>query len=166
MVHFVVAVIMSLLLSLLTACGSYDFTVNERVVFSPKPLFTDYEIADEALGDCVKQAIIDNQVTSPAQLSVLSCSHAGVVSLAGLGTFTGLSQLKLSSNQIVDLAHLMPLSSLEDLYLDKNQVVDPAPLFELPALRILDLTGNPGLRCPSANALLRVEETRLPKHCG
>jgi Leucine-rich repeat (LRR) protein len=60
----------------------------------------------------------------------------------------------------------MPLSSLEDLYLDKNQVVDPAPLFELPSLRILDLTGNPGLRCPSANALLRVEETRLPKHCG
>ena len=30
MVHFVVAVIMSLLISLLAACGSYDFKVNER----------------------------------------------------------------------------------------------------------------------------------------
>ena len=155
-----------LLTMLLSACNSYDFTVNDRVVFSPKPLFTDYEIADGALSDCVEQAIADAHVTSAAQLAVLNCSHAGVVSLVGLGTFTGLSQLKLSANQIADLSHLQPLSSLEELYLDNNQVVDPSPLFELLSLRVLDLTGNSGLRCPSRNALLRVEETRLPRHCG
>ena len=160
------AVTLSLLTLLLASCGSYDFKVNDRVVFSPKPLFTDYEITDEALSNCVKQAIADNQVSSPAQLSVLNCSHAGVVSLAGLEIFTGLSQLKLSANQIVDLTPLATLSSLEDLYLDQNQVVDSTPLFELLSLRSVDLTGNPGLRCPSAASLLRVEDIRLPKHCG
>ncbi len=151
---------------LLSACNSYDFTVNDRVVFSPKPLFTDYEVADGALSDCVEQAIADAHVSAAAQLSVLNCSHAGVSSLAGLGTFTGIIQLKLSANNIADLSHLEPLSSLENLYLDNNQVVDPTPLFELLSLRVLDLTGNKGLRCPTKNALLRVEETRLPKHCG
>jgi Leucine-rich repeat (LRR) protein len=166
MAQYALAVTLSLLTLFLTSCGSYDLTVNDRVVFSPKPLFTDYEITDEPLSDCVQQAIVDNQVSSPAQLSVLNCSHAGVVSLAGLQTFTGLSQLKLSANQIVDLTPLTPLSSLEDLYLDQNQIVDATPLFELLSLRSVDLTGNPGLRCPGATSMLRVEDIRLPKHCG
>ncbi|MEP1472762.1 MAG: hypothetical protein ABJK20_08480 [Halieaceae bacterium] len=166
MYQFALAVTLSLLTLLLTSCGSYDFTVNDRVVFSPKPLFTDYEITDEALSDCVKQAIVDNQVSSPAQLTVLNCSHAGVVSLAGLEIFTGISQLKLSANQIVELTPLTPLSSLEDLYLDQNQIIDATPLFELLSLRSIDLTGNPALRCPSSASLLRVEDSRLPKHCG
>ena len=155
--------IMTLLL--LTGCGSYDFKVNERVFFTPKTLFTDYEIADTALNDCIKQAIVDNKVSRAAQLSVLNCSHAGIRSLAGIETFTGLSQLKLSSNQFADLSHLVPLSLLEDLYLDNNEIVSPAPLYDLMSLRQVDLSGNSSLLCPTSNALLRVEEVRLPRHC-
>ena len=155
-----------LTLSLLTGCGSYDLKVNERVVFTPKPLFTDYEIADTALNDCVEQAIVDNKITSAPQLLVLNCSHAGIRSLAGIETFTGLNQLKLSSNQFADLSHIAPLSSLEDLYLDNNQIVNPTPLYDLLSLRMVDLNGNSSLRCPTSNALLRVEEVRLPRHCG
>jgi hypothetical protein len=154
-----------LTLLLLTGCGSYDFKVNERVVFTPKPLFTDYEIADTALNDCIKQAIVDNKISSAAQLSVLNCSHAGIGSLAGIETFTGLSQLKLSSNQFADLSHLVPLSSLEDLYLDNNEIVNATPLYDLMSLRQVDLSGNSSLLCPTSNALLRVEEVRLPRHC-
>ncbi|MFT6957642.1 MAG: Leucine-rich repeat (LRR) protein [Halieaceae bacterium] len=155
-----------LILLLLTGCGAYDFTVNERVVFTPKPLFTDYEIADTALNDCIKQAIVDKKITSAAQLSVLNCSHAGISSLAGIETFTGLSQLKLSSNQFADLSHLAPLSSLEDVYLDNNEIINPTPLFDLMLLRQVDLGGNSSLRCPTSSALLRVEQVRLPRHCG
>ncbi len=155
-----------LIVLLIAGCGSYDFTVNERVVFSPKPLFTDYEITDPALGECIKQAIVDNTVTSAAQLSVLNCSHAGIQSLAGIGSFTGLTQLKLSSNEFSDLTHLTPLSSLEDVYLDNNKIENAAPLYDLLSLRLVDLRGNATLRCPASGALLRAEEVRLPRHCA
>jgi Leucine-rich repeat (LRR) protein len=54
---------------------------------------------------------------------------------------------------------------LEELYLDNNQVVDPVPLYQLPALRFLDLSGNPGLQCPTTGAFSRAETVILPQHC-
>ena len=149
----------------LAACGNYDFTVNEKVVYTPRPLFADFEVPDDALRACLEQAITDGRVTAARELSTLNCSHAGIASLEGLGVFTGISRLKLSSNRIRNLGELARLTVLEELFLDDNQVVDPVPLYELPALYRLDLSGNPGLRCPAGGALLRVEQLELPAHC-
>lgn len=151
---------------MLLGCGPYDVKVNDRVVFSPRPLFTGFEIADEALRGCVEQAIIDNRVTAAAELQLLNCSQAGVSDLAGLGTFTGITQLKLSGNRIRNLVELSRLSLLQVLYLDDNAVVDPVPLFDLPALQALDLSGNPALQCPASSAFLKVERLTLPRHCA
>ena len=153
------------LLALLAGCSDFDFKVNERVVFSPRPLLTDVAIADGALLTCVEQAIVDQKVSQPNELTTLNCSHAGISDLQGLEVFTGLQQLKLSSNEIRNLASLMPMSSLSALYLDDNQVVDPVPLYDLLSLRILDLSGNTELQCPGRNALFRLEELKLPDHC-
>lgn len=155
----------ALWLSLLAGCGSYDFTVNDKVVFSPRPLFSDYEIIDAALDACVRQAIADGQVTSAAQLDSLNCSDAGIRDLSGLGVFTGLSRLKLSRNEIRNLMELRTMSSLEELYLDSNRVVDPVPLYDLLSLRMVNLSGNASLQCPSSTALLRARELTLPAHC-
>jgi hypothetical protein len=149
----------------LAACGNYDFTVNEKVVYTPRPLFADFEVPDDALRACLEQAIKDDRVTAASELSALNCSHAGIASLEGLGVFTGISRLKLSSNRIRNLTELARLTVLEELFLDDNQVVDPVPLYELPALYRLDLSGNPDLQCPASGALLRVEHLELPAHC-
>ena len=150
---------------LLAACGSYDFTVNDKVVYTPEPLFSDYEIPDAALQDCIKQAIIDENITSAAELQVLNCSHAGIVQLEGLSTFTALQRVKLSANNITNLAPMTSLSTLEILYLDDNTVVDPVPLYQLTNLQQLDLSGNDTLLCPKRSALILLETLTLPKHC-
>lgn len=154
-----------LFLVLLCGCQNYDFTVNEKVVYSPRPLFSDYEVSDTALGACLEQAIMDGKVTAARELAVLNCAHAGISDLQGLATFTGITHLKLSANQIRNLHDLRALTALQELYLDDNEIVDPVPLYDLPGLRLLDLTGNGALQCPAQGALVTVESLALPEHC-
>lgn len=42
---------------------------------------------------------------------------------------------------------------------------DPRPLYQLADLRFLDLSGNPELKCPDPEALARVRNVVLPRHC-
>ncbi|MEM8560863.1 MAG: hypothetical protein AAGF57_01445 [Pseudomonadota bacterium] len=146
-------------------CSNYDFTVNDRVVYTPEPLFSDFSVADSALRACLNEAINDQKATAASDLSSLSCVQAGVESLAGLSTFTELQSLTLSSNNIVDISPLAALTILQFAYLDNNKIIDAVPLYDLPALQLVDLTANPHLLCPDTGSLLRVDDVRLPKHC-
>lgn len=148
-----------------TGCSNYDLTVNEKVVYTPRPLLADVTIADENLKHCVEQAIADQQVTRPNELTSLTCNGAGVSSVAGLDVFTGLRELALASNQISDLSPLTPLSSLQRLDLSDNQIEDAVPLYQLLSLGTLDLSGNPRLKCPGSSALFQLAELTLPVHC-
>jgi len=163
--HRLISSLGCLLLLLPGACSNYDFTVNERVVYTPDPLFTDFEVPDQPLKECIRRAISANKVTIASELSSLECSSIGIESLAGLATFTEIEQLTLSSNQITDLSELSALTVLQVLYLDNNQVIDAVPLYQLPALTLVDLSANPGLRCPASGSLLRVATVVLPRHC-
>ncbi|MFT4615226.1 MAG: Leucine-rich repeat (LRR) protein [Bacteroidia bacterium] len=150
---------------LLWACQGYDFTVNDKVVYRAAPPFTAYTVPDAALAECLKQAILDQAVTSVGQLATLNCSHAGIVELDGLATFTGLLALRLSSNSVRNLVELTQLVSLEELYLEDNQVIDPIPLLQMSTLRHLDLSGNSALQCPPKESFKKLESLLLPKHC-
>ena len=116
---------------LLWACQGYDFTVNDKVVYRAAPPFVDYTVADAALGECLKQAILDQAVTSAGQLTTLNCSHAGIASLQGIEVFTGLGALRLSSNTIADVQPLARLPALLELYLADNQIENAGPLLQL-----------------------------------
>lgn len=155
-----------LLVAIIAGCGDMDFKVNEKVVYSPRPAFSEFDIPDPALRACVEQAIADNRVTAAAQLRHLNCPDAGIEKLDGLATFTGLTRLDLSRNRIGDLAELGALSTLQVIELAGNAIVDPVPLFELPALQQVDLRGNPALQCPARSAFTTVENLRLPAHCA
>ncbi len=152
-------------LCLLSACENFDYTFNERVVYSPHELFSDFTIADEALRGCVEQTIADGGITAATQLQDLNCSNAGIADLDGLARFNGLLSLRLSSNAVRNLVELESLTSLQELYLDNNAVVDPVPLYQLSALRFVDLSGNPDLQCPASSGLLRAKSVILPRHC-
>jgi Leucine-rich repeat (LRR) protein len=154
-----------LFILLITACGSSDFSVNDRVVYTPDPLFTDFSVPDKALRECLREAINDQKVTSANALSSLSCSDAGIETLAGLSTFTELEKLTLSSNNIVDISELSALTVLQVLYLDNNQIIDAVPLYQLPTLHLVDLSSNPHLLCPASGSLMRVSDVTLPSHC-
>jgi internalin A len=149
----------------LAACENFDYTFNERVVFTTRELFRDFEVADAALHDCITQTIADSGISAAGQLTDLNCSNAGITDLDGLAQFNGLLRLRLSSNAVRNLVELQALVSLRELYLDDNRIVDPVPLYSLPALRFLELSRNPGLQCPASSGLLRVETVVLPAHC-
>lgn len=161
-VHFSVCVTVVLL----AGCATYDFTVNDKLVYSPKALFSDFDTPDTGLSNCLEQAIIDTKITEASALKHLNCSHAGIETLEGLETFTGLIQLKLSVNKIRNLAALVSLVHLQELYLDDNAVVDPVPLYPLATLRTLNLGNNIVLQCPEVAAFADIVSLTLPDHCN
>tara|TARA_R110002110_G_scaffold415561_2_gene650981 strand:+ start:214920 stop:215420 length:501 start_codon:yes stop_codon:yes gene_type:complete len=154
----------AIILVSLTACTNYDFTVNDQLVYTPQPLFSDFEVTDTALRGCLEQTIMDNRVTAAAQLEALDCSNAGIRDLTGIGAFTGLRYLRLSDNLVRNLVELRAMDDLQTLYLDNNAVVDPVPLYGLRSLQVLDLSGNSTLQCPDSSALQGFDVT-LPRHC-
>ena len=149
----------------LGACQAYDVTVNERLVYTPRPLLTDFQVADPALQECLRRAIARYRVSRAPELRELACPDAGITTLAGLGQFTGLQVLDLEDNQLSDIAELRQVLALEELYLAGNPIVDPLPLADLQALHTVDLGNNRALRCPDRQALLRVSSLHLPAHC-
>ncbi len=155
------------LVLVLGSCADYAFKVNERVVYTPAPLFSDYEIPDEALAECVAQHVADLAATTADAVEALNCSHAGVSNLQGLQVFGKLRQLKLSSNRISELQPLADMAALQALYVDDNALETIAPIRELPELEHLDLSGNPALRCEDLGAFrTRVGLVlRPPAHC-
>ena len=48
---------------LLSACQGYDVKVNDKVVYAPKPLFSDFTVPDPGLNSCLEQAINDGVIT-------------------------------------------------------------------------------------------------------
>lgn len=165
MSHHLLSSLVCLLLVLLSACESYDFKVNDKVVYSPHPLFKDFEVPDEALHGCLEQAIADGGISAGTQLSILNCNNAGIEDLDGIASFPGIVVLSLSSNNIRNLVEISTITTLEELYLDDNRIIDPVPLYQLDQLNTIDLSGNPDLQCPDENGFARVETVTLPDHC-
>lgn len=152
----------------LSACGSlkdYDITLNDRVLYTPRPLTVDPAISDPALADCIGQTLADQQLSASTQLQSLICTTAGIQSLAGLDVYPALRRIKLSGNAVEDVSPLDRLTQLQALWLDDNQLVDVGVLAALGSLELLDLEGNPELDCNSARAL-PVASLQLPEHCG
>lgn len=153
------------------ACSSYDVSVNDNVVYSPKPLFSDYALTDSALGNCIKQTIIDQKVTQVSGLKRLRCTHAGITDLSGISRFYDLEELDLSDNTIGNIAPLANLGRLKTLILENNQLIDTAPLLPLIKLTDVRLQGNEGAQCENL-AQLSIDvhanggSIVMPEHCS
>lgn len=150
---------------LCSSCQQYAVTVNERVVYTPRPLLSEIRAEDPALRRCLQHTIESQQISSPAALESLDCPSAGISSLSGIGQFADLRQLNLAHNDIRQLDELRMLESLTTLSLEDNRIEDLAPLYQLHHLAVLDLRGNPRLRCPPAGTLTRLQQLGLPRHC-
>lgn len=148
-------------------CSKYSLTLNDGVVYSPAPLFKDYNITDQNLRNCVAQTIIDREIKSAQQLQRLVCTSAGIESLAGLDTFKQLRQLNLNSNALQDLDSLAGLSKLEILDVSDNSIEDASALLKLLSLKRLNIEQNTALKCADIEQLANFSqaELKLPKHC-
>lgn len=152
-------------LLLTMGCQNYDVTINDTQVYGPKRLFTDFDVDDPALRECLQQQIADQRISGPLELEILNCSSAGIQSLQGLGLFAALKQVKFSDNGIRNLVELGQLAQLEVVVLDNNDIVDPVPLDQLGELRVLELSGNAKIQCPGQDRFAAVAQLTLPEHC-
>jgi hypothetical protein len=152
---------------LVSACSDYEFRVNQRVVYTPLPLFSDFTVADPALHDCLLQTIEDQKLVRAQDLTGLKCSHTGITSLEGLTTFQGIEWLYLPYNALVDISALADISALQVLDLSNNKLRDIAALARLTRLERVDLRGNPALDCQPSQALIAALDVQamLPAHC-
>ncbi|HEY7883594.1 MAG TPA: leucine-rich repeat domain-containing protein [Cellvibrionaceae bacterium] len=134
-------------LALLTACSNYNVSVNDRVVYTPLPLFSDYQLSDDSLAGCVQQTISDEKITSARDLTRLRCTSAGIKDLSGIEKFAALEQLDLSDNELGNIAPLAKLGRLNLLLLRNNQLDDLSPLLPLLKLTDLNIEENPDINC-------------------
>lgn len=109
----------------LGGCARYQVTLNEQPIYSPPPLYSQFDVTDDALKNCLRQTIADKQITRAEQLTQLVCRHAGITSVQGLEVFASLEELDLSHNA---LRNIKPLQSLN-------------------RLRLLKVNDNPDLMC-------------------
>ena len=102
----------------------YAVTLNERPIYTPKVIYSGYNIADPALASCVKQALIEGNITQPEQLEILNCSFAGVRDLSGIERFSQLKTMNLSNNQLIDIKALLFLGELRQVNLAENPAIN------------------------------------------
>jgi hypothetical protein len=129
----------------LAGCNSlkdYDVTLNERLVYSARPLSVDPAVKDAALAACISQSLKDGEVKAVADLKTLNCSKAGITRLDGIAVYAGITRLGLAGNQISDAA----------------------PLNALSGLILLNLEDNPGLNCGTLPER-DINKLTLPEHC-
>ncbi|NIB42039.1 leucine-rich repeat domain-containing protein [Pseudomaricurvus alkylphenolicus] len=152
---------------ILSGCARYQVTLNETPVYTPPPLFTQFDTRDPQLKRCLDQAIKDGQYRSATAVSRLICSHAGLTSLEGIEQFRGLKEIDIRDNRVQSLEPLRYLSQLEVLLVSDNQLSDAAVLLTLPALSQVHLDNNPELGCDNVHQWHQhyQGEARLPGQC-
>lgn len=115
----------------LSACNHYQVTLNDQTLYTPAPLYSDYQIDDPALSTCVSQAIKDQNVFQAKQLTRLQCSFAGVRNLSGIQVFSQLEQINLANNYLTDLKPLLFLGNLKTVNLENNPQANCADVIAL-----------------------------------
>ena len=135
---------MKILLSIITilallSCERYQLTLNEREIYTPAILFSDFQILDPALRTCVTQAISDQKISKPEDLKLLNCSYAAIIQLDGLERFTKIETVNFSNNKLADIKPLMFFGDLKRLDLRGNSGLSCKDLRSLETLLAADL---------------------------
>lgn len=138
----------------LASCKNYSVSLNDNVVYTPPPLFTNFAINDERLRICIEQTIEDKHISKAEELKQLNCSNAGITSLAGLETFSAIEQLNLNENALTSISQLSKLPKLTVLTLRKNNLTNAEPLLHLLHLTSLDISENKNLGCADLKQLV------------
>jgi Leucine-rich repeat (LRR) protein len=151
----------------IAGCSKYQLTLNENVMYSPAPLFTQFTTADPNLKVCLDQAIKDSQATHASDVKRLVCTHAGVSSVEGLEVFSEITQLHLAHNQLQRIDAIGRLAKLEELSLSDNQLKKVPEILLLENLTMLDLSENAELACSDIAQFQRQHqiELHLPPQC-
>jgi hypothetical protein len=141
------------LLLLLTVTAAVDVGAQARpdpAEGSPctgAPAETAVTFADDHLAAAVRAALALPEGAAltcgqVATLTELEAAEAGIESLSGIESMTGLTSISFSDNAISDLTPLAGLTGLTSIWLAGNEIRDVGPLSRLTGLTFLGLRDN------------------------
>ncbi len=79
------------------------------------------QVKDESLRTCISQNVQDNALSSPFELTHLSCPSLAIQSLTGLTLFSNIFYLDLSDNLLTDIYLLNDLKNIYEVNLSQNE---------------------------------------------
>ena len=94
-------------------------------------MFTDYQLKDPALQQCVASAFEDATLEQPSGLTRLNCSAQKIRDISGLEMFTQLRYVNLSDNKLGSIAPLLLLNELEEVNLKDNPALQCTEISKL-----------------------------------
>lgn len=151
----------------LGACSDYSLSVNDKVLYTPPGIFTDFRVDDLELQRCLDQSIAEASITAANQLERLQCPAKGIRSVEGVAVFAELSVLGLEDNQVKKIEALVGLEKLQQLNLANNNIENISALHSLKQLHYVDLRGNNALDCAQLAGIRLAKGGQLlaPAHC-
>jgi len=150
-------VVLLIVLLLLTGCGrKFSVSVNEQMLYDPRPGSALVVVADAGLQSCINVLVRDRQITDASQIQVLACPMLEIASLAGIGQLVNLRFLDLAGNQLVNLDGLANARSLSSINAPDNRLQDISAILRIPTLSSAVMTGNVLIPC---SQLAQLQET-------
>ena len=113
-------ILLILSLIIISSCNGYQLTFNNQPIYTPPKVYSDFDVKDQALQNCLAQTISDQAITDIRNLRSLNCSHAGIENLEGLTHFKWLEIINLSENKLRDIKPLVFLGQLQKVDLRGN----------------------------------------------
>lgn len=142
-----------LLTALVTCARPFTVSVNDQAVYDPTGRIGRDSVVNADLQGCINIALRQQQVTSPDELTVLSCADSKIDSLENIAVLRQLRFLDLGNNLISNITPLEGMSELGGLNLANNRIYDIRPLLLLPGLAAVSLTGNDNIPCEQLRQL-------------
>lgn len=145
---FGLQVMLFVVLLLLVGCGrQFSVTLNEQLLYDPRPATALVVVADAGLQSCINMLVRDRQITDVSQIQVLACPLLEITSLAGIGQLENLRFLDLAGNQLLNLDGLATARSLSSINAPDNRLQDISAILQIPTLSSAVMTGNGLIPC-------------------
>ncbi|MDO9475112.1 MAG: hypothetical protein Q7L07_00275 [Pseudohongiella sp.] len=141
-------------LLLLTGCGrKFSVSVNDQMLYDPRPGNTRVVVADAGLQSCINVLMRQRELTEAEQIQVLACPLLEIESLAGIGQLVNLRFLDLAGNQLVNLDGLADIKGLSSINAPDNRLQDISAILQIPTLSSAVMTGNLLIPCNQLEVL-------------
>jgi Leucine-rich repeat (LRR) protein len=155
-------------LFLLGACGHrFSVSLNENVLYDPRPGNAVVTVADSGLQSCINVLMRDREFTDAGSIEVLACPGLEITSLAGIEQLVNLRFVDLAGNELVNMDGLQNLSRLSSVNAPGNRLQDVSALIRNRTLTSAVLTGNNAIPCEQLDALAQRLNAGLlrPEQC-
>ena len=100
-------------LLLFTSCSNeFVVSINEQAIYDPEGRLLVDEVVDADLQGCINLALQQQNLSSSAELTVLSCANSEISDLTNIGELISLRFLDIGNNNVSNITPLEDLPLL------------------------------------------------------